>query len=103
MNDGRGFVIPPRNVHALVNVLRVIVAEPSKFRDMSLRAANYAQQYSLTKLREAIRDLLCDQWHCSPTIFTEVSERDLSRVAGNVARSRDSGSMPTGHRANSEN
>lgn len=62
LGDGRGFVIPPRNVEALASLLARIVADPGILYPVSAGAAAWAQQYSLDGLREALRSLLAARW-----------------------------------------
>ena len=67
LGEGRGFVVPPRDVAALVAALRQIAATPNSNQDMSARAAAWAQRYSLDGLKTALQDLLAAQWHVTLT------------------------------------
>lgn len=61
--DGRGFVVPPRDVEALTSVLARIAADPAALQPMSQRAAAWGQRYSLEGLRDAFRTMLNEHWH----------------------------------------
>jgi len=63
VGEGRGFVVPPRDLDALVNVLHRIAGDPGALLEMSARAAAWGQRYSLESLREALRDLLARSWN----------------------------------------
>ena len=62
LSEGRGFVVPPRNVDALAAVLNRLASDPREMSAISARAASWAAQYSLDGLREALRDLLATHW-----------------------------------------
>ncbi len=62
LGDGRGMVVPSRDVAALVSALRHITANPDAFIEYSARAARWAQQFSLEGLRDALAALLLDRW-----------------------------------------
>lgn len=60
--EGRGIVVPPRDVGALIKVLQGITVSPQRYQAMSAEAAVWAQGYSLESLREALRNLLSSRW-----------------------------------------
>jgi glycosyltransferase involved in cell wall biosynthesis len=62
LGDGRGLVVPPRDVNALAAALRRIAAAPDEARRMGDRAAAFGQRYSLEDLREALRELMVVWW-----------------------------------------
>jgi glycosyltransferase involved in cell wall biosynthesis len=61
LGEGRGFVVPPRDVDALVDALRR-AADPAEAGPMRGRAAAFGQRYSLEDLREALRELMTERW-----------------------------------------
>ncbi len=62
LSEGRGFVVPPRDVDALAAVLGRLAAGPSEMAAIGARAAAWASQYSLDGLRDALRELLAAHW-----------------------------------------
>lgn len=65
--DGRGLLVPPGDQAALAKLLLDVAQAPGKYDDARNRAAEWAQQYSLEGLREAIRKLLLTHWSdCAP-------------------------------------
>ncbi len=62
LSEGRGIVVPPRDVEALANVLQCVAASSDGFVSVRARAAGWAQQYTLEGLREALRKLLVSHW-----------------------------------------
>jgi glycosyltransferase involved in cell wall biosynthesis len=69
LEDGRGLVAPPGDVDALANLLADIARNRESYTPMRRAAAEWSQQYSLTGLQKAIRDLLLDKWDLSaPTV-----------------------------------
>jgi glycosyltransferase involved in cell wall biosynthesis len=63
LGEGRGFVVRPRDLEGLVDVLRGIAANPAALPEMSARAAEWGQRCSLEGLREALRALLARWWN----------------------------------------
>ncbi|HEX3127360.1 MAG TPA: glycosyltransferase [Thermoanaerobaculia bacterium] len=64
LGEGRGFVVPPRDVDALAAALRR-AADPGHAADTRLIgecAAAFGQRYSLEDLREALRELMAERW-----------------------------------------
>lgn len=61
LGEGRGFVVPPRDVDALAVALRR-AADPAEAGPMIGRAAAFGQRYSLEDLREALRELMAERW-----------------------------------------
>jgi len=62
LGDGRGLVVPPRDVRALAAALEQVAADPTQRAVMARRAAAWSQQHSLEGLREALRTLLQARW-----------------------------------------
>jgi glycosyltransferase involved in cell wall biosynthesis len=62
-SHGRGLTITPRDTRALADHLRALALDPAKFMDSRKAAATWGQQYSLSGLRNALRELLDSQWH----------------------------------------
>jgi glycosyltransferase involved in cell wall biosynthesis len=62
LGEGRGFLVTPGDVNALAAALRQILAAPEQYSEMRVRAAAWAQSYSLDSLRESIRILLEEHW-----------------------------------------
>jgi glycosyltransferase involved in cell wall biosynthesis len=60
--DGRGVLVGPRDEPALAQALRHILANPAEYHEMRLRAAAWAQQFSLESLRAALQELLSRSW-----------------------------------------
>ncbi|MDB6027432.1 MAG: hypothetical protein JWM68_3655 [Verrucomicrobiales bacterium] len=62
LEEGRGMVVPPRNLEALQNALQHIADHPLEAAKMSKRAAQWAQRFSLDGLRTALRELMVKSW-----------------------------------------
>jgi glycosyltransferase involved in cell wall biosynthesis len=62
LGEGRGIVIPPKNVDALVQALSRVAENQEESAAMAARAAAWAQKYSLEDLRDALRELLVSSW-----------------------------------------
>lgn len=62
LGEGRGIVVPPRDVDALVDALKQIARSPENFEPMRELAAAWAQKYSLEGLRDSLRELLSAHW-----------------------------------------
>jgi glycosyltransferase involved in cell wall biosynthesis len=62
LGEGRGLVVPPRDIEALANALRRILTSPEQYAAMRERAALWSQGYSLDSLRESLRVLLAKHW-----------------------------------------
>lgn len=61
--DGRGVVIEPGDPEALASALRYIVNGQLDFESVSRKAAEWGQRYSLDGLKQALRELLINEWH----------------------------------------
>lgn len=61
LGEGRGFVVPPRDVDALAAALRR-ASDPAEAGPMGQRAAAFGQRYSLEDLREALREVMTEWW-----------------------------------------
>lgn len=66
LSEGRGLVVPPRDVEALTETLAPIANAPDRYLEMGQRAAAWSANYSLEGLREALRELLSTRWKLSP-------------------------------------
>ncbi|EMI17648.1 glycosyl transferase group 1 [Rhodopirellula maiorica SM1] len=62
LGEGRGFVVPARDIDSLTNTLERIATSPDQQVDVSRRAAEFSQRYSLETLRDALRELLSEHW-----------------------------------------
>ena len=60
--DGRGIVVPPRDVPALADALRKVASGREEFASMRARAAAWAQRFTLEGLRESLGALLDERW-----------------------------------------
>ncbi|MBI1760311.1 MAG: glycosyltransferase [Acidobacteria bacterium] len=69
LGEGRGFVVPPRDVQALADALAPLAAAPAQFVEIGQRAAAWSAHYSLEGLREALRELLSKWWRVTPDAF----------------------------------
>ncbi|HEY6187676.1 MAG TPA: glycosyltransferase family 4 protein [Pyrinomonadaceae bacterium] len=63
LGEGRGIAVAPGDVKALARALGSVAASEPMRREMSARAAHWAQSYSLEGLREALRKLFAAQWN----------------------------------------
>jgi hypothetical protein len=55
-------LVPPRDVVRLAQALRHIAEMPQVYAEMRVRAAAWAQRYSLEGLKEALREMLTSHW-----------------------------------------
>ena len=62
MGEGRGLMVKPRDVEALSDTLRRVLAAPEQYAEMRARAAAWASHYSIESLRESLRSLLAENW-----------------------------------------
>lgn len=60
--EGRGYVFPSGDARALAAVLKEIVRNPSAYKPLSLRSAEWAKTYSLEGLKVALKDLMSKRW-----------------------------------------
>ncbi|MFL6200245.1 MAG: glycosyltransferase family 4 protein [Thermoanaerobaculia bacterium] len=65
LGEGRGLVVPPRDVEALAAALRR-AADPEEAAAIRERAAPFGQRYSLEDLRKALRELMAKWWGPHP-------------------------------------
>ena len=77
--EGRGFTIPPRDVTALTNTLRQIASCPQAYETMRLSASEWAQQYSLENLRDALLDLMMKSWRLPSAQLSSQSAVEVVR------------------------
>jgi glycosyltransferase involved in cell wall biosynthesis len=64
LGEGRGLLVPPRDVEALAGALQFLIDHPRQTAAMAANAAQWAQQYSLGGLRAALKQLMKERWHC---------------------------------------
>lgn len=62
LGDGRGILVPPGNPEALFDALQWVRERPLEALEVSRRAAEWSQRYSLESLRDALRALLEERW-----------------------------------------
>ena len=62
LGEGRGLLVPPRDVAALGAALRTAARSPEQRESMRRRAAVWAQRFSLEGLRDALTDLFAAHW-----------------------------------------
>lgn len=62
LGEGRGFIVPPRDVEKLREALEQVAADPQRAAQMALGAAAWAQRFSLENLRDSLRKLLEESW-----------------------------------------
>jgi glycosyltransferase involved in cell wall biosynthesis len=64
LGEGRGMVVPPRDVAALAAALQR-AADPGEAAAIRAKAAPFGQRYSLEDLKEALRELM-ETWWAGP-------------------------------------
>jgi glycosyltransferase involved in cell wall biosynthesis len=79
--DGRGLVVTPRDIPELAEQLAKIATNPESFDLMRLRASEWSQEFSLDKLREAIKALLASHWQISSTVLSPKLHPSSENVA----------------------
>jgi glycosyltransferase involved in cell wall biosynthesis len=79
--DGRGLLVTPRVIPELAEQLGNIAAHPESFDLMRLRASEWAQGFSLDKLREAIKVLLAAHWQMPSAAFASKLHPSSENVA----------------------
>jgi glycosyltransferase involved in cell wall biosynthesis len=79
--NGRGLVVTPRDIPKLAEQLTNIAAHPASFNLMRLRASEWAQGFSLDKLREAIKVLLASHWQMPSAAFSHKLHPSSENVA----------------------
>ena len=62
LGQGRGFVVPPGDSAALTEILQRLAQSSDLRREVSQRAAEFGQRYSLESLRNALAELMSDRW-----------------------------------------
>jgi glycosyltransferase involved in cell wall biosynthesis len=62
LGEGRGMIVPPKDVDALAKALVWVSDHPAECAAMASRASSWAQKFSLEDLRDALRDLLRRSW-----------------------------------------
>ncbi|MBV9743959.1 MAG: glycosyltransferase [Acidobacteriia bacterium] len=77
LGNGRGLLVPPRDVSALAAKLEMIAAAPENYTEMSRRAASWAQRFSLDGLRDALCSLMSSSWGVT---FAETREPEVHVV-----------------------
>jgi glycosyltransferase involved in cell wall biosynthesis len=77
--DGRGFTVPPRDVNALANILRKVLANPEQYAGVRARAAEWASRYTIESLESSLRSLLAERWHVTPAVSGATSDANEKR------------------------
>lgn len=67
LSNGRGLTVKPRDVRSLAARLREVALNPEAFVGMRVNACKWSQQFSLSGLRDSLRQLLETEWGISPT------------------------------------
>jgi glycosyltransferase involved in cell wall biosynthesis len=62
LGEGRGIVVPPRDMSALADALRKILTHPEEYSGMRALAAEWAKNYSLDSLRRSLQALFDEHW-----------------------------------------
>jgi glycosyltransferase involved in cell wall biosynthesis len=62
LGEGRGILVPPRDVPALASVLGNLSRSPNDYLEMRRKAAAWARQFSIEGLRDALLQLLNERW-----------------------------------------
>lgn len=62
LGEGRGIIVPPRDLEALTQALSSLVAKPQNCAARSLASARWGQRYSLESLKGSLRTLLIERW-----------------------------------------
>jgi glycosyltransferase involved in cell wall biosynthesis len=62
MSEGRGIIVPPRDVDALAAALQQVLSDPAAFAPMRAHAAEWGGRYTLEYLRSSLRALLAKKW-----------------------------------------
>ena len=65
--EGRGLTATPGDAEGLAALISDVARDPNAYVAMRRNAAKWSQRYSLEGLKNAIRELLLDQWKLSPT------------------------------------
>lgn len=101
LGEGRGVVVPPEDLDALVDALHAIARDPAHADAMAARAAAWGQRHSLEKLEAALADLLTQWWgapigaparttvlHVTDTLAAGGAERMAVNLANGMQRDR---------------
>ena len=83
LGGGRGLLVAPRDITALVNALRHIAKNPDPYETMRAKAAAWAQAYTLEDFKEAIAESLSRYWKIPRSDF---KKNELYREAGAVMK-----------------
>jgi len=86
LGEGRGLLVPPRDIRALKDALRSVLSDPGRAQQISERAAAWAQQFTLERFREALRRELESAWGVrlgphTAGVTGASSRRDGGRIA----------------------
>jgi glycosyltransferase involved in cell wall biosynthesis len=73
MGEGRGLIVPVRDVGLLTEALRKVLTAPDDYAEMRLRAATWACQFSLEYLRDSLRSMLERNWSSSNVTDLELA------------------------------
>jgi glycosyltransferase involved in cell wall biosynthesis len=75
--DGRGLTVRPRDLAGLTQALRRVATSPAEYEEMRRRAAQWAQGYSIERLRDALQTLMKEWWNLSDAHFLRGDEFQL--------------------------
>jgi len=75
--EGRGLTATPGDAEGLAALISDVARDPNAYVAMRRNAAKWSQRYSLEGLKNAIRELLLDEWKLFPT-----SAVTMRRAAG---------------------
>jgi glycosyltransferase involved in cell wall biosynthesis len=78
MLENRGYTVPVGDAAALADVLAQLAKDPSAYQLLSRNSAEWARQYSLEGLREALRGLLSRSWNLELPAGEDELRRDAS-------------------------
>jgi glycosyltransferase involved in cell wall biosynthesis len=74
LSDGRGLTVRPKDVAGLADALRRVATQPAEYVEMRRRASQWAQGYSIERLRDSLRVLMQDWWSLSEVHFLRGDE-----------------------------
>lgn len=74
LGEGRGLVVPPRDVEALATALAGVVGTPAQHLEMGRRASLWARRYSIEGLQSALAELLAEHWGVTLSVPGDASK-----------------------------
>lgn len=97
LGEGRGLLVPPRDVKALTDALRSVLSDPRGAQQISERAAAWAQQFTLERFRDALRTELESAWKVRLGKTTERQGEKQKVESRKQKAGRDYGPLTTDH------